>query len=94
MEILPRLLPTTDSQIASLITVVRADSSNGYDLLWRVMELVVPGFDPAIQASAPIWIGEDIFDFCLAFVLYFRLMAKKGLVHDDRTKSITFLQAI
>jgi hypothetical protein len=34
------------------------------------------------------------FDFCLAFVLYFRLMAKKGLVHDERTKSVSFLQAI
>jgi hypothetical protein len=94
MEILPRLLPNTDSQIASLIMVVRAESDNGYDLLWRVMELVVPGFDPAIQASAPIWNGDDIFDFCLAFVLYFRLKAKKGLVHNDCTKSITFLQAI
>jgi hypothetical protein len=95
MEILPRLLPNTDSQIVSLITVVRAESGNGYDLLWRVLELTVPGFDPAIQVSAPVWMGEDTFDFsCLAFVLYFRLMAKKGLVHDERTKSITFLQAI
>ncbi len=94
MEILPRLLPTTDSQVASLITVVGAKSSNGYDLLWRVLELAVPGFDPAIQVSAPVWMGDDIFEFCLAFVLYFRLMSKKGLVHDDHTKSITFLQAI
>jgi hypothetical protein len=38
--------------------------------------------------------GGNIFEFCLAFVLYFRLVSKKGLVHDDRTKSITFLQAI
>ncbi len=94
MEILPPLLPNNDSQIASLITVVRAESGNGYDLLWRVLELTVPGFDPATKVSAPVWMGEDIFDFCLAFVLYFRLLAKKGLVHDDRTKSITFLQAI
>jgi hypothetical protein len=27
-------------------------------------------------------------------ILYFRLQAKKGLVHDERTKSITFLQAV
>ncbi len=38
--------------------------------------------------------GNDIFDFCLDFVLYFRLQAKKGLVHDERTKSLTFLQAV
>ena len=37
---------------------------------------------------------DDIFDFCLLFVLYFRLQAKKGLIHDERTKSITFLQAV
>ena len=94
MEVLPCIFPTGHSQIASLITVVHAESGNGYDLLWRVMELAVPGVDPAIQASAPIWNGDDIFDFCLAFVLYFRLMAKKGLVHDEQTKSISFLQVI
>ena len=26
--------------------------------------------------------------------MYFRLQAKKGLVHDERTKSLTFLQAV
>jgi hypothetical protein len=71
MEILPQLLPNNDSQIASLITVVRVESGNGYDLLWQVLELAVPGFDPAIQVSALMWMGEYIFDFCLAFVLYF-----------------------
>jgi hypothetical protein len=38
--------------------------------------------------------GNDIFNFFLLFVLYFRLLVKKGLVHNERTKSITFLQAI
>jgi hypothetical protein len=36
MEVLPRLLPEMDSQVTSLVTVVRAESNNGYDLLWRV----------------------------------------------------------
>jgi hypothetical protein len=94
MEVLPRLLPDLDSQVTSLVTVVRAESNNGFDLLWRVLELAVPGFDPSLQNSAPVWIGDDIFDFCLSYVLYFRLQAKKGLVHDERTKSITFLQAV
>lgn len=94
MEILPRLLPSSDSHVTSLVMVVRAESNNGFDLLWRILELAVPGFDPSHQISPPVWIGEDIFDFCLAFVLYFRLQAKKGLVHDERTKSLTFLQAV
>jgi hypothetical protein len=94
MEVIPRLFPTTDSQVSSLVSVVRTESNNGYDLLWQVWELTVPGFDPLMQISAPIWLGNYIFEFCLSFVLYFRLLVKKGLVHDERTKSVTFLQAI
>jgi hypothetical protein len=76
MEVPPRLLPEMDSQVTSLVTVVRAESNNGYDLLWQVLELA-PSFDPSMQISALFWMGEDIFNFCLLFVLYFRLMAKK-----------------
>ena len=94
MEVLPRLLPNSDSQVTLLVSVVRAESNNGFDLLWRVFELAVPGFDPSLQISAPVWLGNDIFDFCLLYVLYFCLQAKKGLVHDERTKSLTFLQAV
>jgi hypothetical protein len=94
MEVLSRLLPEMDSQVTSLVTVVRAESNNGYDLLWRVLELAVPSFDPSMQISAPVWMGNNVFDFCLSFVLYFCLVAKKGLIHDERTKSITFLQAV
>jgi hypothetical protein len=94
MEVLPRLLPDVDSQVTSLMTVVRAESNNGYDLLWWVIELIVLGVDPSLQLSAPIWMGDDIFNFCLSFILYFRLQSKRGLDHDDRTKSLTFLQAV
>ncbi len=61
---------------------------------WRVLELTVPCFDPSLQISAPVWLGNDVFNFCLSYVLYFCLPAKKGLVHDERTKSLTFLQAV
>jgi hypothetical protein len=94
MEVLPRLLSNSDSQVTSLVTVVWAESNNGFDLLWRVLELAVPGLNPSLQISAPVWPGDDIFDFCLSYVLYFCLQAKKGLVHDERTKSLTFLQAV
>jgi hypothetical protein len=94
MEVIPCLLPTYDSQVTLLVTMVCAESNNGYDLLWRVMELLVPGFDPMLQISAPVWMGEDIFDFCLSYVLYFCLQVKKELLNDDCTKSITFLQAV
>jgi hypothetical protein len=74
--------------------VVCAESNNGYDLLWQVMELLVQGFDPTLQISALVWMGEGIFDFCLSYDLYFCLQVKKGLLHDNRTKSIMFLQAV
>ena len=94
MEVLPCLHPTSDSQVTSMVTVVQAELNNGFDLLWRILELAVPGFDPSLQISAPVWFSDDIFDSCLSYVLYFHLQAKKGLVHDERTKSITVLQAV
>jgi hypothetical protein len=94
MEVIPCLHLTYDSQVTLLVRVVCAESNNGYDLLWWVMELLVPGFNPMLQISAPVWMGEGIFDFCLSYVLYFCLQVKEGLLYDNRTKSITFLQAV
>jgi hypothetical protein len=47
LEVLPRILPKTDSQVLTLVTVVCTESNNGYDLLWCILTLPVPGFDPA-----------------------------------------------
>jgi hypothetical protein len=64
MEVIPCLLPTFDSsQVASLVMVVHAESNDGYDLLWLVIELSVLSFDPTMQISTPVWMGEDIFCF-------------------------------
>lgn len=94
MELLPRLLPHSDSQVSSLINMVRMESANGYDLMWRVLSLSVPGFDPMIQVMIPVWADDDIFDFGLSFLMYFHLQTKKGMVQDDRMHSISFLNAI
>ena len=94
MELLPRLLPRTDTQVSSIVNMVRMEPGNGYDLLWRILALAVPGFDPTIQVKIPVWVEEDIFEFALSFLLYFRLQAKKGVVQDDRTQSISFLNAV
>jgi hypothetical protein len=58
MEVVPHLLPTYDSQVTSLVMIIRAESNNGYDLLWQVMELLVPGFNPTLQISALVCMGE------------------------------------
>ena len=36
LELLPRLLPITDDEVTSIINMVRMESNNGYDLLWRI----------------------------------------------------------
>ena len=51
-------------------------------------------WDPTIQVKIPVWMDDDIFDFALSFLLYFHLQAKKGVIQDDRTQSILFLNAI
>ena len=59
------------------------------------MALAVPGFDPTLHVSAPVWEDFlDILDFAHAHLLYFRLQAKVGLYYDSRRKSCTFLRAI
>ena len=35
LELLPRLLPTTNNEVSSLINMVPMESNNGYDLCWR-----------------------------------------------------------
>jgi hypothetical protein len=79
MEILPKVLPRFDMQITSLIMMTHMELGNGYNLLLRVLMLMVPGFDPTIPVTIPVWQDEDIFEFVSSFCLYFRLQAKKGL---------------
>jgi hypothetical protein len=55
MEILPRLLPASSSEIYAKVSSVRVESKNGYDLLWRVLELTVAGFDPTLPLDQPRW---------------------------------------
>ena len=94
MELLPQLFPRSDTQVSSIANMVRMETGNGYDLLWRVLALAVPGYDHTIQVKIPVWMDEDIFEFALSFLLHFRLQAKKGVVQDNRTHSISFLNAI
>ena len=40
--------------------MVRMESNNGYDLLWCILELMVPGFDPTFPVKIPTWSDEGI----------------------------------
>ena len=95
MDILPRLLPATIPEVASAISTVGYESNNGYDLFWRVLELTIPGFDPTIPILPPVWCRDsEVFEFCQAYLLYFRLQSKKNNHFDARTRSCIFLRAI
>ena len=94
LKVLTHLLPKTNDEVSSIIKMVRMESNNGYDLLWRILELTVPGFDPTFPVKILTWSDEGIFDFAHAFQLYYRLLSKKGDFYDDKTCSTTFLLAI
>ena len=96
MELLPRLIPGTLSpQINAALSSVRYESNNGYDYLWRVLELTVPGFDPVVPIQIPCWSNaDDVFSFAQTYLLYFRLQSKQNFHYDDRTRSSIFLRAI
>ncbi len=94
LEVLPKLLPKSDSQINTLITVVRMETKNGYDLLFRVLTLAVPGFDPAIPVRLPIWSNDD--DLTLHCHSPFTIASTQKRVYTMMIghKNIAFLQAI
>jgi len=94
MEVFPRLLPNLN-RVSTVVSTTRAENGNGYSLVWEVMALAVPGFDPTLHAPAPVWEDfMDILDFAHAHLLYFRLQAKVGLYYDSRKKSSTFLRTL
>jgi len=73
-ELLPRLLPTSNAEIQSKLASVRVESKNGNDLLWRILELTVPVFDPTVPIQQPTYdIDTDILGLGRRFELYFRL---------------------
>jgi hypothetical protein len=94
MEILPKILPRSNTQVNSIVNMGRMDSGNGYNLMWHVLEPLVPGFEPTIQVTLPRWGDDDVFTFALSFTLHFCLQAKKGVVYNDRMQSTTFLAAV
>jgi hypothetical protein len=55
MEVIPCLLPAHIARLSTVIATVWADSNNGYDLMWQLLALTVPGFDPAQHVLAPVW---------------------------------------
>jgi hypothetical protein len=96
MELPLWLIPGSLSpQVNATLMSVRYESNNGYNYLWRVLELTVPGFNPTVPIHTPIWLDvADIFQVAQAFLLFFCLQAKVKFHYDDRTRSGMFLRAV
>ena len=95
LEVLPRLIPTGDYEVDAKLSSIRTTSRNGYDLLWRILELFVPGFDPTIPIAQPVWTPDSsILDFCQSHMLYFHLQAKKNMFFSSRDRTTIFLCAV
>jgi hypothetical protein len=92
-ELLPWLISTTLSpQIGAAIACNRHETGNGYNFFWRVLALLVPGFNSTIPIQAPIWSEVvDIFSFAQEYLLFFRLQAKLNFHYNDQTRSGLFL---
>ena len=86
LELLPWLISgSVSSQINAVVALVRYEMGNGYNYLWRVLELTVPGFNPTIPIEPPHWSEvADIFQFAQDYLLFFCLQAKLNFHYDDR----------
>ncbi len=74
LEILPRLLPMSHTEVMAIVSAVSNASRNRYDLLWRILELLVPGFNPMVPIAQPLWTRDStILEFCQSHLLYFCL---------------------
>ena len=80
MDVLPRLLPQKESLVESAIFPVSVESNNGFDLLWRILEIAVPGFKSMNPVQVPSWTPQtDVLSFCWEHLLYFRLQSKHNM---------------
>jgi hypothetical protein len=91
LELLPRLLPSSDLEILATVSAVWNSSRNGYDLLWQVLALYIPWFDPTILIAQPVWTRDlSILDFSQSHLLYFFLQAKKNMYFTPRDRTNIF----
>ena len=96
LELLPHLIDSSMSNnINAAFVSVKSTTKCGYDFLWHILRLTVPGFNPATTAQVPLWqFNTDILEFAKDFLLYFRLQRLLRTPHTDSARSLMFLHAI
>ena len=96
LDLIPHLVPTTLSPaFNAILSTVRSESANGYDLLWRMLRQYVPGFDKAKPIIFPFWTkNTHLFVFAKLTLMYFRLQQLQKAPFSNFDKSITFLNGL
>jgi hypothetical protein len=95
LEILLCLLPMSHTKVMAIVSTVLNASRNGYDLLWRILELFVPGIDKMVPIAQPLWTRDStILEFCQSHFLYFCLQAKKNMFFMACNHTNIFLRAV
>jgi hypothetical protein len=95
MDVLPWILPQLNADMELVTFSVGFDSNNGFDLLWRVLELAVPGLKSTNPVQVLIWSPtSDILSFCREHLLYFRLQSKHNMFFNARTQTNIFMHNI
>jgi hypothetical protein len=95
MDMLPRLLPQKEPLVESAFFSVSVESNNCFDLLWRILELAVPGFKSMNPVQVPSWTPHsDVLSFCHEHFLYFRLQSKHNMFFSACTQTNIFLRNI
>jgi hypothetical protein len=95
----PGITPTPSSHIKfrvqAKLSAVLNTSCNVYDLMWCILELFIPGFDPTIPIAQPQWLRDDnILDISQKHHLYFQLQVKKNMFFSSHDQTNIFLRAI
>ena len=74
--------------------MVGNNSGNGYDILWNILVLTLPVFDPMVRAHFPIWEDQDrcVHKFADASLLYFQLQKKREERFTFKEMSLQYLR--
>ena len=90
------IIPTGATRLNSVARMVGNNSGNGYDLLWNILVLTLPVFDPMVRAHFPHWEDQDrcVHKFADASLLYFQLQKKRGERFTFKEMSLRYLRGI
>ena len=90
------IIPVAATRLNSVARMVGNNSGNGYDLLWNILVLTLPVFDPMVRAHFPSWEDQDrcVHKFADASLLYYQLQKKRGERFSFREMSLQYLRGI